>query len=688
MSKSSDYDFVGLSTAMLLDVAVYFPNDRVEWSRDLSRITHLVANRGQSIFTIDLPKLGKALDASLASGRLDLTGLNHSGSRKKGSKIPRLFWGLWIRLFSDEGYLKQDIDPNVVALLRGLLYVGKKLEWECAPRYLYETVKEFFDVEAAIAPPSPQIWDEDDADLSRNSCGSLSDFHTSPADLFRMPERESWRQLHLLEVCQRVADLVAGDVGSLTYASLAFKHGPGAVSDLRRGKDYKYSFPTWSPRLETLFPFTEFGSVPAQWEELGYEAVALENIGDTGPDVDPIPSSLLDGKDPSLLEDADEVGKPVFVPTLFQERFSKLHAVPKTQTGPRLIAAEPTCNQWIQQGLARALHDYTSRRGSILEHSVSFTDQSASGMLALSASSNGRLCTIDLKSASDRLSTHVVQRMFRANHSLLRAMIACRTRFLHNTVDRSCPDLHKLRKFSTQGSALTFPVQSIVFASLCLGVGKFLNPKLGLRALSRLVRVFGDDIIVPTEWEPHLRQVLHLLGLRVNDTKTFTVGNFRESCGVDAWAGYDVSPPYVSCASDRTAPQSVLSNVAVSNNFYKKGWWHAASWIQETVGHRNIIPVIGINSGAFGFKSASGPSVSNCSWDDKTHKWTTTALSIVAKASVVKSNTAAALLEFFTTFGAENESRQLSPFVDYESGVVVAGTPKFRRSKVAVEELS
>lgn len=696
MSKSSDYDFVGLSTAMLKDVAAYFPTDLVEWKRDSSRIAQLVTSRGQAVFTLDLPKLGKALDASLASGRLELGGLNHSGSRYPRSKIPRLFWGLWSRLFSDDGCLKQDIDPNVVVFLRGLLYVGKKLELECAPRYLFETVKEFYDVEAQTPTPS-HFWDDDSVvDLSRRDCGDLLDYRIGPTDLFWMPQRGSEEQASLLAVCQRVADRVAGDIGFIEPESLAFRHGPGAVSDLRAGKDYKYAFPTWNPRLEAFFPYTSCGSVPAMWEDelmlgLGQtetpdkQGLSQASLPFWHEDImsDTVPGAENNCVQPLSLCDSKSHRT---VGALLEERYSRLYAVPKTANGPRLIAAEPTCNQWIQQGIAGELHRYTRTPGSLLRHSVSFRDQSASGKLALEASRLGHMCTIDLKSASDRLSTQLIQRMFRGNISLLRLMISCRTRFISNTVDNLQPRLHKIRKFSTQGSALTFPVQSIVFATLALGVGSYLHPRIKLRALARQVRVFGDDIIVPTAWEPRLREVLHLLGLRVNDTKTFTEGNFRESCGVDAWCGYDVTPPYVSCVVRKTEPGSVLSNVAVANNFYKKGWWHAASWIKETVGHKDIL-VIGYNSGQFGFKSVCGASLPNAVWDDKLQKWTTVALSIQAKSNVVKQDSATALLEFFTKFGENHEVAEIKPYVDYDSGIVVAGTPKFRRARVAVEEL-
>ena len=608
MTKGSDYDFIGLYTAMLKDIEVYFPIDRTEWTRDLSRITQLSSSRGLPVFTMDLPALGKALDASLAKGRLDLKGLNHSGSRFPGSKIPRLFWGLWSRLFDDFGCLKQDIDPNVVVFLRGLLYVGKNLQLECAPRYLYETVKEFYDVEEETTLPS-HIWEGDGVDLHRSACGSLLDYHCGHDDLFHMSSKEDdGRSYHLLNCIQQVADAISGDIGFIQPELLRFRHGPGAVSD-GTGREYKYDFPYWSRRLEPIFPYTSCGSTPLRW----------------------------DGVDPTVGVDIE-----------FTELASKLIAVPKTQKGPRLIAAEPTCHQWVQQGIRDLLYSYVEKRSSILNPCITFRDQGPSGELALSGSKSGRLATVDLKSASDRLSTGLVQRIFRANPALLGAMIASRTRYIVNKIDRAMPSLHKLRKFSTQGSALTFPIQSIVFATICIGVGKSLHPRIGMRVLARRVRVFGDDIIVPKAWEPQLRQVLHLFGLRVNDTKTFTEGNFRESCGVDAWCGYDVTPPHISCVVDKSNARSVASNVAVSNNFYLKGWWNAADWLQRQLATR-YLRVVGPDSGIFGLTSRSGALIPQHSkWNKMLHRDEIPALAIMAKSRTVKKQTAGTLMEYLT----------------------------------------
>jgi hypothetical protein len=659
MSKSSDFDFIGLYTALLIDIAVYFPNDQVEWDRDLSRLSQLQSSRGLPVFTIDLPNLGKILDLSLSKGRLDLNGENLSGSRHPGSKIPRLFWGLWTRLFDDDGYLKHDIDPNVVFFLRTLLYVGKNLRMDCPEKYLYDTIKDFYNVDETL-PPAPEIWDQDGSDIDISSCGQLADYNP----IFGIIATVSGTSRpickgSMLNAIQRCCDYIAGDIGSFDSEALRFRHGPGAVSDLSGGS-YKYSFPNWNPRLERQFPYDSCGSTPLEW-------------------MGTLTSKGIDMK--------------------FEEPHSRLIAVPKTQKGPRLIAAEPTCNQWIQQGLRDFLTTRLKSKTNPLNNCVDFSNQQFSRDMVLKASRTGNLATVDLSSASDRLSCAVIQRVFRRNKPLLEAFIASRTRYITNEIDQKSPGLHKLRKFSTQGSALTFPVQSIVFAAICIGVGKYLHPYMSYDRLSRQIRVYGDDIIVPVSWEPQLREALHLLGLRVNINKTHVTGKFRESCGMDGYMGYDVTPPYIRRVADKSNAEAVASVVATANNFFMKGLWHTAKLIDKTTATANLA-VVGHGSGVFGLKSFTGaPEPTKTRWNKDYHVYETKVLTIMAKSLVLSQDTAACLLQFFTERGylLSKDSQGtlngklwslLNPLMDYESGVAVAGVPVIRNTWVPTAELS
>ena len=631
MTERTVFDFLGLYAAIFRDVSAYYPDSIAEFGRDLKRLAQLRQTRGDSVFLLDLPAIRKTLDRALADGRLVRSGLPLSRGKHYGSMIPRLFWGLWSRLFDDSGVLVVDPDPNAILFLRTLLDVGKGYEVDSSEGNKYATIKEYFQIESQLPLPSP-FWDGDgdlcilgvDAITSTGGLGVAE-------DLFRKADPEG---IKLLQSVQQAADRTAGLLGNVNTEDLRPRHGPGAVSDLRSGS-YKYSFPKWSQQLEQVFPYDEFGTT---------------GLG------------MLD----ALRSDG--------LPIPFEEGFSRLICVPKTAKGPRLIASEPVSGQWIQQALLRFLSERIA--ATSIGQSIVLNDQTVNGRRALEGSRTGKWSTLDLSSASDRVSCLLVERLFRRNPFLLECFRACRTRFLSQNLDKKLPSLIKLRKFSTMGSALTFPVQSLVFYSICVGVGRYLTG--GRRPwswLEKQVLTYGDDIIVPTGWLATVRVALTMCGLKVNDSKTFSNGFFRESCGVDAYKGYDVTPPRVIHAVDKSKPETVASTVAASNNFFTKGFWHAADWL-GTTGQMPIVATVNAASGVFGLKhfSRRDPSTRKSRWNPSLHYAESLILTISAKARRRRQDTASAMLQYFT--------EAPEPYIDYRSGVAVAGVPVYQRTWV------
>ena len=221
---------------------------------------------------------------------------------------------------------------------------------------------------------------------------------------------------------------------------------------------------------------------------------------------------------------------------------------------------------------------------------VDFNSQEESRELCLKASVTGHLATIDLSSASDRLSCYVVERAIK-NPYLLRGLVASRTRYVVSTQE---PDPYELKKFAPMGSAVTFPVQSLFYAAAALAAVIF--ERHGQKSLlwisnynyakicsyAREIRVFGDDIIIPKEAVPFLTEILESYDLKINRDKTHTNGLFRESCGMDAFDGVDVTPLYLSKV--RYGRLSSLDSwVAVRNNAYTKGFWNLAKFMQDSI---------------------------------------------------------------------------------------------------------
>lgn len=596
--KPTPIDYVECYKAVFLDWLAYHPEDLSGTERDYKRIALEASSRGLPFFTIDLPAIGKIFDRALAEKRLVRSGAAHMRPYRHGSVIPRLFKGFWLRVFDDDGRILEAVDPTTIAFMRLFFNLVGKLKLEAPSRYVNQTLKEFYNVEHFLSKPSVR-WREIETSGPRQSRRSLCDFYAPRRGLFpidplihrgRDGERnpaeameplgrvvpisrhqrgnrppaergipDRWLRLHR---CQYAANLVASSLGLFSPDEILPAHGPGAVSEALGGSE-KYSFPSWSPRLEEVFPFSEFGTH------------ALDSF-------------LINGE-------------PVLYPPI-EEGASRLIAVPKTQKGPRLIAAEPTANQWVQQGIARLLRERVAK--CFLGSSIDFFDQRPSQDAALLASYTGEYATIDLSSASDRLSCNLVESFFGANDSLLRMLTASRTRFLSNPTFVGFPKLIELKKFASMGSALTFPIQSIVFAGICLGVGSYLTGR-DPRALVENVRVFGDDLIVPVGWVPDLIEVLDQLELKVNIHKTFYEGNFRESCGMDAWSGYNVTPPRLRKPSTALNTREALGHLDIVNNFWLKGYWHLSKYLETTARWMKNFSIVNCRSRAYGLATFS-----------------------------------------------------------------------------------
>lgn len=622
--KSHERVLLRLYACIVTDIARSSPRDAISLKRDLSRLQALVETRGSKVLTIDLVSAGKHFDRCLANETL--TPFSIPGFRvRKGGPIPSLFSGMILRVFNDDGSLKSNVDIDAIRSLRQLFYAAKKIRMECDDRATRTVVREFFDIESSLRSPTLP-WDTDALDLGthfdRHLADQGRDQDLDQRSLPGLDYSESVRypliDSRLLDLIQRVADMVSVQIGTLPFYSLQPKHGPGAVSD--PSDEGKYSFPHWPMKLELTFPSALY---------------AFANEG--------------------LVGDATAPGLSPHEPP------SKLIAVPKTQKAPRLIASEPTAHQWMQQAVARWLRKEFSRTS--IGRVVSFRDQTRSQKFATAASLTGLGATIDLSSASDRLSLWCVERMFRSNHDLIYALHATRTRWVSNNIDKKLPRHLVLKKFAPMGSALTFPVQSIIYAIVAVATTLYnrLGPLEGAgfnelaplcENVSQDIVVFGDDICCHRDDAPSVSKVLSYLGLKVNTEKSFWTGRFRESCGVDAYAGVDVTPTYFLGNAVESNPESIVSAVDGSNNFHKGGYWVTADWMASEVPEhlRKKISVVGpADSGEFGFFSFAPQDRPQFeTWDNDLQRWRRTSLHIEVKVDRMKPDSIANLLQYFT----------------------------------------
>lgn len=310
---------------------------------------------------------------------------------------------------------------------------------------------------------------------------------------------------------QTARKIVGRCIYKINWKEILPSHGPGAVSPPAK-PHAKSRFLTVYPTIDSYYPYYEyFKAVPSYWP------TAEEALMDMGIEVKPTITSVLT-------------------------------AVPKDSRGPRLICVHPKEAIWIQQGCRRNLERAICSKGSPCHGRINFQDQGVNGKLALASSSDRRYVTLDLKEASDRISCELVEYLFGTyayNH--ISCSRASEVRLLDGRVIM-------LKKWAPMGNALTFPVQSLVFFSL---VQAGIRCKYGVNCTD--IYVFGDDIIFPSEFYDGALAGLTRAGLVPNVDKTFRHGFFRESCGVDAYRGVDVTPHRLKRYGSSTVSEAISS---------------------------------------------------------------------------------------------------------------------------------
>jgi hypothetical protein len=643
MTKRHVRELKVLYDNLFLDALQAFPTLRVEFERDLDRLVRLVNVRGLHVFCVDLPNVGKHFDKCLSLGQYSTSGLPLTKRYTNGVVIPKFLRGLYLLVFDELGQLKDDCNIEAVFFIRQICYMAKKVEIYCGDEAVRCEVESFAVTDESLPEPE-QFWD-----MTRPTTSDVTNVYRGFVHSTRYREKVRSVDPALSEVSSvflKNLDIVSGllcaTLGAYHPDEWCFRHGPGAVSEVT-GPSNKYCWTNWSDRLDNVFPFADYGfHNHATWAAL---------VG----------------------EDETEIGS--------EDPISRLIAVPKTYAKPRLIAAEPSEHQWCQQNIWHYFCSRTSR--TWISEFVLFRDQSRNQLLCRRASVDRSMATIDLSEASDRVTCHLVGQFFRSNPNLLVALQATRTRRISQNLNPKVERILDLRKFSTMGSACTFPVESLVFLGIAIAA---VLTKRKLKASSRTilglaqeVAVFGDDIVVPTDSRLLFSQALEVLDFKVNHNKSFWTGEFRESCGVDAFRGVEVTPVYWKGPCEGN-PESIVRTVEVSNNFYQKWLLNTARYIASTI--RDIhIPVIDIDSGVCGLRSFVTPVLGSFRnrYNEKLQR--VEVLVPVVKTTCAKTAITddSALLQYFT--------EKPSPSTPWKGGVTQRPRVKIRSGWVPVEEV-
>jgi len=238
---------------------------------------------------------------------------------------------------------------------------------------------------------------------------------------------------------------------------------------------------------------------------------------------------------------------------------SALAFVPKTAKTDRSIATEPSLSGMFQLAIGDLLAEKLRRVG------IDIRDQSRNQRAAYYGSLSGRSATIDLSSASDTVSTKLVE------HLLPSDWFDLLSRFRSGTmVDKDGDEVLYLEKISTMGNGFTFPLETLLFWALSGSTQQCVDPRSQVPVLA-----YGDDIIVSSYAAPFVIEVLRELGFTANAQKSFWTGTFRESCGCDYVSGSDVRPYFV------TDALSFMDVIRLRNQFWAAGDSTLSSYLQR-----------------------------------------------------------------------------------------------------------
>jgi len=512
----------------------------VDTQRDLDTITYRVKHEGDAFLGITMADFGKAVERSLELGRIDNAAFR---SFRFARGLPAFLSGFLCQVFdADSGVLVVNPSTNAVLAIRQITLMWAKMELECSDTRKAKACRAYHDCETEVR-------------------------HWTKKYRYDASMRDDFR---------RVSRLLFGDLFSdldndVREGRLNPAHGSGQTANKRQGNQ-KWSLTDWTYRLEKVFPMVDnLLPSPRYWKDLGVVKVREPGAEDS----------------------------------------VRVQFVPKTMKTPRVIAMEPHWQMYCQKGIQKrwyekvdsghvfssAFHGFGLLADRNNEH------QAVNRYLARVSSADKSLATLDLSEASDRVSIALVADMLRGFPDLREAVFACRsTRAL-------TPDgrTSVLWKFASMGSALTFPIEAAVFITVIfLGIEKELSTQLDRRAVRRFigsVRVYGDDIVVPVEYATSVQTSLEAYGFKVNESKSFRFGNFRESCGGDYFQGDDVSIVRLreEVPLHRRMSSEIVSFVSFRNQFYMAGWWQTAAYcdklLTRLLGHYPAVadtsPVLG-----------------------------------------------------------------------------------------------
>lgn len=217
-----------------------------------------------------------------------------------------------------------------------------------------------------------------------------------------------------------------------------------------------------------------------------------------------------------------------------------LFTVPKKTDIDRCACKEPDINMFLQKGVGRHI------RRQLLRFGINLNDQGINRKLAHVGSIDSSLATLDLSSASDTITIEAVKQLLPSDWFDYLNDIRSQQVIVDGVT-------HRTEMFSSMGNGFTFELESLLFYVLMRTTAYFENYR-------GIISVYGDDLIIPSGMFEMALWVLQHFGFVLNESKSFSHGFFRESCGGHYYHGADVTPFYL-----KRDPTRLVDIIRVAN---------------------------------------------------------------------------------------------------------------------------
>lgn len=208
-------------------------------------------------------------------------------------------------------------------------------------------------------------------------------------------------------------------------------------------------------------------------------------------------------------------------------RCTKAAEVPKSIKCNRIVSSEPAMSMFAQLAVNDSLVDQIQYQ--FVGH-VSLHDQAKHNRLLRRRD----MATLDLSDASDHVSAELVERVL---PQLWPVLAKVRSEY---SILPEVGVIH-LNTHAPMGAGTCFSVMTTVI----LGIIAYAFESLHFSWRREPWSVYGDDIIVPIWICDYVIDLLERAGLVINIAKSCTTGRYVESCGLELYHGYDVTPVYL-----------------------------------------------------------------------------------------------------------------------------------------------